>query len=416
MTKYKKYKPSGVEWIGDIPEHWKVKKLKYVAQANPSNIDKKSKEDEKEVRLCNYVDVYKNDFIDSKIDFMRATASDNQIEKFTLNKGDVIATRDSETSDDIGNAALVVDELTNVVCGYHLTHIKPIQMNGNYLFRIFQTRYLNSYFEISANGVTRFGLGVDKFNVAPILLPCQEEQIQIANYLDRKTAEIDDLIAKKEQLIKLLEEEKTAVINEAVTKGINPNAKLKDSGIEWLGKIPEHWEVKKLKWLITIGSGEGIKSEAIKEFGAYPVYGGNGILGYSESFNNSDKVFIIGRVGAKCGNVRLVSDKKWISDNALLAYAKGNLDFLMFTMQNLNLNNLANKNAQPLITSTMVKEQIIAYPSIGEQTQIVNHIQKETTRIDKTIETTKNLIELLKEYRTALISEAVTGKIKVFED
>jgi len=95
MTKYPKYKSSNIEWLGEIPEHWEVKRLKYVAKANPSNIDKKSKENERSIRLCNYIDVYKNDFIDNTIDFMKATATDDQIEKFILEKGDVIATKDS---------------------------------------------------------------------------------------------------------------------------------------------------------------------------------------------------------------------------------------------------------------------------------------------------------------------------------
>lgn len=413
MERYEKYKDSGIEWIGEVPAHWGVKKLKYLANANPSNIDKKTKDDEDEIFLCNYVDVYNNEFITSDLDFMKATANQSQIAKFILNKGDVIATKDSETPDDIANPAFVVEDFGNVVCGYHLTHIKPKDIKGNYLFRQFQSSFLQAYFEVSANGITRYGLGVDNFNSVLILVPTPDEQTAIANYLNRKTAEIDELIAKKEQLLTLYEEEKTAIINQAVTKGINPDAKLKDSGIEWLGEIPEHWEVKELKWIIKISNGEGIKSDDIKEYGEYPIYGGNGILGYTSDFNNTDKVFVIGRVGAKCGNIRLVDGKKWISDNALLAYGSGNLDFILYSIQNLNLNNLANKNAQPLITSTIIKEQSIFIPPSEEQTAIIAHIEKEIAQIDAKIEKTKKLIELQKEYRTALISEVVAGKIKV---
>ena len=134
---------------------------------------------------------------------MKATASPEQKEKFILEKGDVIATKDSESPDDIANPALAIENFDNVVCGYHLTHIKPKEICGSYLFRYFQTNYLNSYFEISANGVTRYGLSVDKFNSALILNPPPEEQTAIANYLDRKTVEIDALIAQKERLINL---------------------------------------------------------------------------------------------------------------------------------------------------------------------------------------------------------------------
>lgn len=239
MERYEKYKDSGVEWIGEIPEGWEVKKLKYVADANPSNIDKKSKDNEDNVLLCNYVDVYKNEFISSELSFMKATASSDQITKFILEKGDVIITKDSETPDDIAAPALVTESFDNVVCGYHLTHIKPKNINGDFLFRYFQSKYLNSYFEVSANGVTRYGLSVAKINSALILHPPRPDQTAIANYLDRKTAEIDELIAQKERLLELYEEEKTAIINQAVTKGIDPDVKLKDSGIDWLGEIPE---------------------------------------------------------------------------------------------------------------------------------------------------------------------------------
>ena len=125
MKTYSKYKNSGVEWLGEIPEHWEVKKLKYVTSPNPSNIDKKSKDGEESVFLCNYVDVYKNEYIDSGLHFMKATANNAQKSKFLLEKGDVIVTKDSETPGDIAVPAFVIENFNNVVCGYHLTHIKP---------------------------------------------------------------------------------------------------------------------------------------------------------------------------------------------------------------------------------------------------------------------------------------------------
>jgi type I restriction enzyme S subunit len=220
-----KFKPSGVEWLGDpstglragIPAHWEVKKLKYVANASPSNIDKKSKDNEDEIYLCNYVDVYNNDFISSEMDFMKATASKNQIEKFILNKGDVIATKDSETPDDIGNPALVTQDFDNVVCGYHLTHIKPKTILGEYLFRLIQSKIIQSYFEVSANGVTRYGLSVDKFNSVLVLIPPTEEQTAIVAHIEKESARIDAKITKTKKLIELLKEYRAALISEAVT-------------------------------------------------------------------------------------------------------------------------------------------------------------------------------------------------------
>ncbi len=223
-------KDSGVEWVGEIPAEWEVKKLKYVAVARPSNIDKKSKDEEEQVSLCNYVDVYKNEFINRELTFMSATATQDQIEKFLLQKGDILATKDSESSDDIANPALVVEDFDGVVCGYHLTHIKPKKIIGSYLFRYFQTNYLNSYFEVSANGVTRYGLGVDKFDSALILNPTLDEQTAIANFIDRKTAKIDAKITKTQRIIELQKEYRTALISEVVTGKIRVQH-LTDNGV-----------------------------------------------------------------------------------------------------------------------------------------------------------------------------------------
>ena len=217
MERYEKYKDSGIEWIGEIPEHWDIKKLKYITIANPSNIDKRRKENEKSIFLCNYIDVYKNEFISSKLDFMKATANEDQIRKFILEKGDVIVTKDSETPDDIAIPALVIENLDNVVCGYHLTHIKPKKIEGTYLFRYFQTKYLKSYFKVSANGVTRYGLGVDKFNSALILIPPKSEQSSIIKYIVTEINLINAKITKTKKIITLQKEYRTALISEVVT-------------------------------------------------------------------------------------------------------------------------------------------------------------------------------------------------------
>ncbi len=159
-----KTKPSSIEWLGDIPAHWEVRKLKYVAECFPSNIDKHKRDGEKEVRLCNYTDVYKNDFITNDMNLMVATATDEQIEKFSLKVGDVIMTKDSETANDIAVPACVIEDLENVVCGYHLSVLRPFsKLVGEYLFRVLQCKPINIQFELCSNGVTRVGLGVYRY-------------------------------------------------------------------------------------------------------------------------------------------------------------------------------------------------------------------------------------------------------------
>ena len=249
---YTTYKPSGVEWLGDVPEHWEVKRLKNAANYWVSNVDKVPNETELPVRLCNYTDVYYNDFISSEMNLMETTATHDEIKKFHLIAGDVIITKDSEEWDDIAISSLVIKTDPNLVCGYHLAMIRPKKelIVGEYLLRQFQSSAINHQFQIAATGVTRYGLPKNAIGEAIIPLPPLPEQQAIAAFLDRETGRIDALIAKKKSLLSLLAEQRIALISRAVTKGLNPSVKLKLSGVEWLGDVPEHWEVKKILFLL----------------------------------------------------------------------------------------------------------------------------------------------------------------------
>jgi len=220
-----KMKDSGIKWLGDIPEHWEVRKLKYVAEIYPSNVDKHSKEGEKTVRLCNYTDVYKNDYITNNMNLMFATASDEQITRFTLLPNDVIITKDSETANDIAVPAVVKENLDNVVCGYHLSLMRPNRkILGEFLFRILQSKVINIQFEVNANGVTRVGLGTYSQKKPKIPLPPISEQEEIINFILKETQIITTTISKIEKEIALVEEYKTALIAEAVTGKIDIQA------------------------------------------------------------------------------------------------------------------------------------------------------------------------------------------------
>ena len=249
MKKYDSYKDSGLEWIGEIPKGWEVKRLKYVSDVNPSNVDKHILPDEIQVRLCNYTDVYYNDFITESTELKSGSCSQMEFEKFRLEKGDVIITKDSESPDDIGIPCLVKDDFEDVVCGYHLTLIRPQTMDGGFIFRFIQSDRTRRYFEIHSNGITRYGLGKSSIENLFLPLPPLLEQNQIVSFLDTKTSLIDSLIEKTQRKIELLKEKRTSLINEVVTKGLNPNVEMKDSGVEWIGEIPCHWTVKKIKHL-----------------------------------------------------------------------------------------------------------------------------------------------------------------------
>ena len=202
------------------------------------------------------MDVYYNDRITPDLDFMAATATPEQLRRFSLRAGDVLITKDSESRTDIAVAAVVATDLPDVLCGYHLALVRPgLDCDGTFLARAFSAVGPRDQFEVAANGITRFGLGGDAIRTAYSRPRPAGEQRAIAAFLDRETARIDALVAKKERLIELLQEKRTALITRAVTKGLDPNVPMKDSGVEWLGQIPAHWEVERIKWSARMESG-----------------------------------------------------------------------------------------------------------------------------------------------------------------
>lgn len=212
-------KDSGIPWLGNIPNHWEIKKLKYVSNIEISNVDKLSIEGQKTVRLCNYLDVYKNETIDSSIEFMISTATDEQIRRLSLRKGDVVLTKDSETPNDIGVPALIAEDFENLVCGYHLAIARPINnvIIGEYLQRVIQSNIIKAYYNIEAVGMTRYGL--DKLSIAntPITVPPIKEQEGIIKEL-KKQFDFYRMISEKAKItIELLKERRSALITAAVT-------------------------------------------------------------------------------------------------------------------------------------------------------------------------------------------------------
>ena len=201
--------------------NWEVRKLKYVAKIVPSYVDKLIYPDEIPVRLCNYTDVYYNDYI--TVDTILAQGSCNQSEysRSSLRKDEVIITSDSETPDDIGVPAYVKDDLDNVVCGYHLTIIKPIACLGGFIFRFIQSNPTRKYFGLNSNGITRFSLKKASTENLLVPLPTKFEQCQIIKFLECKTKQIDELRSTEEQTIKLLKEYRQSLISAVVTGKID---------------------------------------------------------------------------------------------------------------------------------------------------------------------------------------------------
>lgn len=432
LKPYTKYKPSNIAWLGDIPEHWEVSRLKYLADCFPSNVDKHSREGETQVRLCNYTDVYKNDFISDKMKFMVATASNEQIQKFTLLKDDVIITKDSETSNDIAVPAIVTESLTNVICGYHLSVIRANNdVYAKYLFRLFQHKKFNSQFEICSNGVTRVGLGVYDLVNAFGIKPSYSEQIAIANFLDYKLSKIDRFIQKKKQLIKLLNEQKAGIINDTVTKGLNLNAKMKPSGIEWLGDIPEHWDSVKTKNVFKLVTEVAPPNNTEVLLSIYTQYGVKPRTEFEERGNRATTTdnywivkkqdIIVNKLLAWMGAIG-ISEYDGVTSPAYdILRSKGKADpyFYHYLFRSPIAFTEFKRHSRGIMDVRLrlyfsefgnIK---LPVPPLEEQKAIVQHIEQETAQINTVIQTIEKEIALTQEYRVALIAEAVTGKIDV---
>src|SRR6266852_1517545 len=217
-----------LDWQGHLPSSWAVIPLKAAARCFVSNVDKISSEDELPVRLCNYTDVYNNEFITPQLELMPSTATPGEIARFRLQENDVVITKDSESWDDIAVPALVIKASEDLVCGYHLAIIRPDpkRLLGRFLFRCLQSRSLRLPLELASTGVTRFGLPKQEIGKLKLPIPPLELQQNIVAYLDVETTQIDSLVSEKQQMLFLLQEKRAVVEAQTVILGINNRSQL----------------------------------------------------------------------------------------------------------------------------------------------------------------------------------------------
>jgi len=212
-------KPSGIEWIGDIPEYWGIQRLRNISTLLVSNVDKHSKKGEIPIRLCNYTDVYKNEFIHSEMSFKHATATLNEIEKYRIRKDDVIITKDSEEWLDIGVPAYVTSSASDLICGYHLAIIRPdsSKIMGRFLHWQLMSYASRIQFSIRANGVTRYGLSHGAIKEISLLVPPLSEQSLIVRFIDNSITDLNHIISDTKREIALLHEYRTRMVSDIIT-------------------------------------------------------------------------------------------------------------------------------------------------------------------------------------------------------
>ena len=229
-----------MEWLGEVPEHWEVKRLEHVAFYRTSSVDKKIEEDELPVRLCNYTDVYYGDRIRvSEGEFMNATASTSEVQRFRLLVGDILVTKDSEDWRDIAVPAIVDETADDFVCGYHLGIIRSGPgIHPLFLYRALQSEAINRQLQVSASGVARYGLSNAAVGDVVLPLPPIDEQRAIGAFLDRETVRIDSLVAKMRLLIERLGEYRAALITAAVTGKIDVRGSAESPEAHFRSQLP----------------------------------------------------------------------------------------------------------------------------------------------------------------------------------
>jgi type I restriction enzyme S subunit len=411
---YPRYKASGVDWLGEVPEGWEVKRTRFMVKMNPSKTEIAHIPPETEVSFLPMEAVSEDGILD--LDTTRPIAEVSTGYTY-FSEGDVTFAKITPCFEN-GKGAIMRKLISNY--GFGTTELSVIRpgkgVNNEFLYYVTISR------EFRKNGEAwMYGAGGQKrvpddfvrdFHFCWPPLP---EQLAITSFLDRETGRIDTLIGKKQRLVELLKEKRTAMISRAVTKGLDPKVKMKPSGVEWLGEVPEGWEVRRLKYVVSLKSGDGITVEDIEDESEYPVYGGNGFRGYTNKYTHEGDYVLIGRQGALCGNINYAKGKFWASEHAVVATpCKPVATFwLGELLRIMNFNQYSISAAQPGLSIDRIKELFLPLPPLPEQQAIASFLDRETAKLDALVSKVESAILTLKEYRTAIISAAVTGKIDI---
>ena len=431
------HEPSNKQLFHHVPEHWTIRRIRTIAEMRVSNVDKHTNEQEIPVRLCNYVDVYYHDHINSDLPYMYATASYAEVQRFRLKPNDVLITKDSETWNDIAVPALVTDPPNDLICGYHLAILRPTRaIEGAYLARALQTRPVAHQFHVKARGITRYGLSHDDILSTSVPLPPLEEQRAIVRYLDHTDEIINRYISAKERLIALLEEQRQAVIHQAVTRGLDPKVTLKPSGASWLGNVPQHWASPRLRYL-----GDAIIGLTYDPQDVTDVQGGllvfrasnihDGRIQYEDQVHVRTKVpnHLITRPGdvlicSRSGSRALIGKNAKIDEHSagntfgafMTLFRSEHNDYLHYVFNS----KIFEYQSAMFATSTvnqltlgMLNSMKMPFPPPHEREKIVDYLDQATVKLDRAIIQTKHQIQLIAEYRTRLIADVVTGQIDV---
>ena len=394
---------SGIEWIGEIPKEWKT--------CYTSSLFHEHKEKNIGLKNTNLLSLSYGKIKQKDINTNEGLLPQSFETYNVIRKGDIVF-RLTDLQNDKRSLRTGLCKEDGIITSAYVTLRANAEVDSAYFHFLFHSYDECKVFYGLGDGV-RQGMNWADVRKLSVLVPPLSEQQKIANYLDKVCGEVDEMIALQEQMIEELKAYKQSVITEAVTKGLNPDVPMKESGIDWIGEVPEHWEVAKLKYYIKVDSGDAITNEQLEVTGLYPVYGGGEIMGYYSSFNTDDEALIVGRVGARCGCVTLTEGKSWATDNALIVKTDWLLKYVFYLLQGANLNRLNTSNAQPLITATKIKNVYVPILESEEQQSIASYLDTKCAEIDALIDIKQAKIDELKDYKKSVIYEYVTGKKEV---
>ena len=439
FKQYPSYKPSGVEWLGDVPEHWHVANIKRSTYLKGRVGWKGLTSNEFEVESYAYLVTgtdFKNKYVEWSFCYQVNEERFNDDPYIQLKNNDLLITKDGT----IGKLAVVKDLDKPACLNSGIFLIRPEKYYlSEYMYYILKSSVFKNFFEIHSTGSTILHLYQNVFEKFSFAYPSFNEQKKIVSFLDTETTRIDNLIAKQEKLIELLEEQRKSIISHAVTKGLNPNAPMKDSGVEWLGDVPEHWEVTRLKNIgkSIIGLTYSPNEICNPDDDSYLVLRSSNVQNGQLSFldNVYVKSYVSEKLKIKKNDILICSrngSRDLIGKNTIIknppknstfgafmtVYRSEHADYVYWILNSY----IFKAQAGSYLTTTVnqltinnLNSMTVPFAPTSEQNEIVEFLSTENLKFNNLISKQKALIEKLKEYRSSIISHAVTGKIDVRE-
>jgi type I restriction enzyme, S subunit len=440
--RYERYKDSGIEWIGEVPEHWSVNKLGYLLERNDGGVWGDDPNENGSIVLRSTEITLDGSWNINEP--AKRSLSKKEYNNALLEKGDLLLTKSSGSEQHIGKTAIVDNNVAELRCAFS-NFMQRLRTKKNlvpkYLYYFLNNNGREQLLHLSTTTTGLKNLSGSIINNLKVQAPTINEQTFISTFLNKKTSEIDYLIADKEELIKKLEEYKQSIITEAVTKGLNPDVKMKDSEIEWIGEIPEHWEIKKLGRISHIKGRigwQGLRAEEFIDEGPYLITGVdfyNGDIDWDSCYHISEERYnqapeiqvkdndlLITKDGTigKVAHVKNLPGKASLNSHLLVIRSiKSVFDhrYLFWVFHSDVFTHYVNLTQTGTtffgITQNKIEKYLISLPPEHEQKAIVKYVDNIVNRTNGIIGLVELQIKNLKSYRQSLIFEAVTGKIDV---